>query len=66
MGDLPVDLYGYGTARTRVLGPRPQPDMWQPVVIDDWPGRIPVTEAELDVFEAYFEDILDGLLGRSG
>jgi hypothetical protein len=30
-------------------------------VIDDWPQRVPVTEREVDVFEAWFGDILDEL-----
>ena len=33
------------------------------VVIDDWPECIPVTEAEVDVFERYFGDVLDRLFG---
>lgn len=32
-------------------------------VIDDWPQRVPVTEREVDVFETWFGDILDELLG---
>jgi hypothetical protein len=32
-------------------------DAWR--VIDDWPERVPVTDAEIDVFEAWFGDILD-------
>ncbi len=32
-------------------------------VTDDWPERVPVTAAEVEVFEAWFGDILDELLG---
>ena len=30
-------------------------------VTDDWPGDVPVTEAEVDVFEAWFGDLFDEL-----
>jgi len=33
------------------------------IVTDDWPERVPVTKAEVDVFEAYFGDFIDELLG---
>lgn len=32
-------------------------------VVDDWPERVPVTDREVDVFEAWFGDILDDLFG---
>jgi len=32
--------------------------------VDDWPERIPITEAELDVIEAHFGHLLDELFGR--
>jgi len=31
-------------------------------VTDDWPEYIPVTEAEIAVFEAWFGDILEVLI----
>ncbi|WP_186002821.1 hypothetical protein [Mycobacterium sp. KBS0706] len=34
------------------------------IVIDDWPEIVPVTEAELRVFEAYFGGFLDEIFGR--
>ncbi len=34
------------------------------LIVDDWPERIPVTEAELDVIEAHFGHLLDELFGR--
>ncbi|RTM02858.1 MAG: hypothetical protein EKK31_19235 [Hyphomicrobiales bacterium] len=38
-------------------------DISQLPVIDDWPEEVPVTEAEIDVFERYFGDVLDRLFG---
>ena len=32
-------------------------------VIDDWPARVPVTDAEIDIFEAWFGDLFDELFG---
>ena len=32
-------------------------------VTDDWPERVPITDAELDVFEAWFGDPFDELFG---
>ena len=37
------------------------PESWR--VIDDWLERVPVTEREVDVFEAWFGDVLDELFG---
>jgi hypothetical protein len=35
------------------------PAIW--TVTDDWPEEVPVTEAEIDVFEAWFGDLFDEL-----
>ena len=32
-------------------------------VKDDWPDPVPITDAELDVFEAWFGDLFDELFG---
>ncbi|MGO4683493.1 hypothetical protein AB4Z24_08110 [Hyphomicrobium sp. 2TAF46] len=32
-------------------------------VTDDWPEHIPVTEAEVDLFERWFGDVFDELFG---
>ena len=32
-------------------------------VTDDWPEPVPITDAELDVFEAWFGDLFDELFG---
>ncbi len=63
-GELPTDLY---------VVPGPSPRLGRPVkhdveswrVIDDWPVHAPVTDAEVDVFEAWFGDVFDELFGRS-
>jgi len=61
-GVLPDDLY-------TVRGPWPR--IGRPVkhgveswaVTDDWPERVPVTDAELDVLEARFGDLFDEPFG---
>jgi hypothetical protein len=30
-------------------------------VTDDWPDEVPITEAEIEVFEAWFGDLFDEL-----
>ncbi|MGA9869202.1 MAG: hypothetical protein WBQ75_22440 [Acetobacteraceae bacterium] len=30
---------------------------------DDWPDPVPITDAELDVFEAWFGDLFDEMFG---
>ena len=35
------------------------PATW--TVTDDWPEDVPVTEAEIEVFEAWFGDLFDEL-----
>jgi hypothetical protein len=35
------------------------PTTW--TVKDDWPEHVPVTEAEIEVFEAWFGDLFDEL-----
>ena len=49
--------------RPVALADRPSttPSNWK--VTDDWPERIPVTDAEVDVFEAWFGDLFDELFG---
>lgn len=60
-GEPPDDLYDYAHLPTRRPG-RPVPDdlsTW--TVTDDWPEDVPVTEAEIEVFEAWFGDLFDEL-----
>lgn len=69
-GVLPSDLYDYipqdeiETPAPRIGRP-PKHDVGTWTVIDDWPERVPVTDAEIDLFEAWFGDIFDELFGPS-
>ncbi|MBS7701695.1 hypothetical protein [Chelatococcus asaccharovorans] len=65
---LPDDLYDYGGGEPAPLSASrrrdPSPgrfDIERLPVIDDWPERVPVTEAEIDIFERYFGEVLDRL-----
>ena len=71
-GILPDDLYDYideaegEAAPPALVKSRPvDPSLTHWTVSDDWPERVPVTEAEIDLFEAWFGDILDELFGKS-
>lgn len=60
---LPDDLYDYNDdpARQR-RNPSPDAsDIEKLPVFDDWPEHVPVTVAEVDIFERYFGDVLDRL-----
>ncbi|MEN5300106.1 hypothetical protein ABE530_17425 [Brucella sp. TWI559] len=69
-GILPDNLYDYvpqdeiETPAPRTGRP-PKHDVETWTVTDDWPERVPVTEAEIDLFEAWFGDIFDELFGPS-
>jgi hypothetical protein len=43
-------------------GRPPKHDLSTWKVTDDWPDPVPVTDAEVEVFEQWFGDILDALL----
>jgi len=64
---LPDDLYDYGgepapsSASRRRDSSLGRFDIESLPVIDDWPERVPVTEAEIDIFERYFGEVLDRL-----
>jgi hypothetical protein len=63
-GVLPDDLHDYLRTEPWPHAGRSQKNAdcdW--TVADNWPECIPVTEAEVDVFEAWFGDIFDQLLG---
>jgi len=62
-GILPDDLYDFAEPPAQRCGRRPAHDLSAWTVTDDWPERVPVTDREVDVFEAWFGDILDELLG---
>lgn len=63
----PDDLLDYAELPLRVVEPRvgrpPKDDLSTWTVTDDWPERVPVTGVEVDVFEAWFGDVFDELLG---
>jgi hypothetical protein len=46
-----------------VPGRPPKHDLTTWTVTDDWPEPVPVTAAEVDVFEAWFGDLFDELFG---
>ena len=65
---LPDDLYDYAEERPHRGNPSHHNNddgsgADRVAVVDDWPDDIPVTEAEVDVFERYFGDLLDRLFG---
>jgi hypothetical protein len=57
---LPDDLY-IQIESLPSLGrpPKRDPETWR--VSDDWPERVPVTDAEIDIFEAWFGDLFGDL-----
>jgi hypothetical protein len=44
-------------------GRPPKHDLETWIVTDDWPRRTSVTDAEVDVFEAWFGDVFDEMFG---
>ncbi len=58
---LPADFYDYARPPARRAGRPAAEDTTIWTVSDDWPDEVPITEAELDVFEAWFGDLLDEL-----
>lgn len=61
-GVMPDDLYIQPEPWPRIGRP-PKHDVEAWTVTDDWPDAVPITEAELDVFEAWFGDLFDELFG---
>ena len=62
-----IDFYDY--CRLPEAKPRGRPvtdDLSDWRVVDDWPDDVPVTPEEVDVFEAWFGDILEELFGPAG
>lgn len=59
IGVAPSDIYDYATMPRRSRGrpPRHDPATW--IVTDDWPERVPVSVAEIDIYEAWFGDLFD-------
>lgn len=44
-------------------GRSPRHDLTTWTVTDDWPDLVPVTEAEIEIFERWFGDLFDELFG---
>jgi hypothetical protein len=44
-------------------GRPPKHDFERWRVSDDWPSQVPITDAEVAVFEAWFGDVLDEIFG---
>jgi len=62
LGILPDDVYIQTKSWPRIGRP-PKHDLSAWTVTDDWPVRVPVTQVEVDVFEAWFGDLFDELFG---
>lgn len=67
-GTLPDDLYDYDDDPAPRISPsRGSPphvfDVESLPVIDDWPDEVPITEAEIQVFERWFADVFDEMFG---
>ena len=62
-GSLPDDLHDYARLPAPRSGrpPKHDPETW--TISDDGPEKIPVTSAEVDLFEAWFGDLFDELFG---
>jgi hypothetical protein len=61
----PLDnLYDYARTPARPGRRRAKRASVTWTVTDDWPKDVPVTEAEIDVFEAWFGDLFDELFGE--
>jgi hypothetical protein len=59
------DLYDYAVASARLGRRRAKRTSVTWTVTDDWSKDVPVTEAEIDMFEAWFGDLFDELFGKS-
>lgn len=59
---FPVSSSPARLIRLRLAG-RPKHDLTTWTVTDDWPDPVPVTEAEIEVFERWFGDLFDELFG---
>ena len=60
LGILPDDVYIQTEPWPRIGRP-PKHDLPAWTVTDDWPERVTVTQAEVDVFEAWFGELFDDL-----
>lgn len=65
---LPDDLFDHDDdPAPRISPPRGSApdafDVEKLPVIDDWPEKVPITEAEVQVFERWFGDVFDEMFG---
>jgi hypothetical protein len=58
------DLYDYVPTRDHPRRRKTKRALATWTVTDDWPKDVPVTEAEIDVFEAWFGDLFDKFFGN--
>ncbi|MEH2493971.1 hypothetical protein V1294_000450 [Bradyrhizobium sp. AZCC 1678] len=58
------DLYAYARAPARRGRRQPKRASVTWTVTDNWPNDVPVTDAEVDVFEAWFGDLFDELFEK--
>lgn len=62
---LPDNLYDYADdpapALSRPRDHQAHADVATMRVVDDWPEDVPVTEAEIQIFERWFGDVFDEL-----
>ena len=64
LAEAPLDdLYDYARAPVRPGRRRANRNRMTWTVTDDWPEEVPVIEAEIDVFEAWFGELFDELFG---
>ena len=61
LSETPDDLYDYARRRASRSGRSAPKDATVWTVKEDWPEDVPVTEAEIEVFEAWFGDLFDEL-----
>ena len=64
-GALPSDMFDYAKPPTRNLGRPSACNQAEWTVTDNWPQVIPVTEIEIDIFEAWFGDVFDEFFGTT-
>jgi hypothetical protein len=58
---LPDDLYDHLRPPPRRNGRPANKKCSEWTVTDDWPAEVPIAEAEIEVFEAWFGDLFDEL-----
>jgi len=58
------DLHDYAFATDRSGRQPAERNSTTWTVTDDWPNDVPVAEAEIAVFEAWFGDLFDELFGE--